>query len=89
MTHATSRALRRAIDKIGTKRKKPLQLKPFFDHLDSKKIPASVAGNARGHKVCVRVEAYRGRIAPHVIRTFIHPTKKATRGRMVVVKSAA
>lgn len=84
MDRATRRGLRRAAERKGAKRPRPLSLQSFLSTLQEKKIPASVEGFTNGHKVCVQTH-YFGR---QVIRTFAHPTKKATLGRHCVVKTA-
>lgn len=84
MDRATRRGLRRAAERKGAKRPRPLSLQPFLSMLTEKKVPASVEGFTNGHKVCVQTH-YFGR---QVIRTFAHPTKKATTGRHCIVKTA-
>jgi len=84
MDRATRRGIRRAAEKVGAKRPRPISLQPFLSMLTEKKIPASVEGNTRGDKVCVQTHHF-GR---QVIRTFAHPTKKATLGRHCVVMTA-
>lgn len=83
MDRATTRGLRRAAERKGAKRPRPLSLQPFLSMLQEKKIPATVEGFTNGHKVCVQTH-YFGR---QVIRTFAHPTKKSTLGRHCVVKT--
>jgi len=84
MDRATRRGLRRAAERKGAKRSRPLSLQPFLSMLTEKKIPASIEGRPEGHKICVQTHFFRGQ----VIRTFAHPTKKASLGRHCVVKTA-
>lgn len=86
MAHSTIRAIRRQ----NVKRTKSLELWSSVKELERLDVPASLDGIHSGHgaaaRVCVQTVVAGGRVNPQVIRTFIHPTKKATRGRIATLK---
>ncbi len=85
MSHVTRRSIRRRAELLGKKRKRAVHLSDFFAVLKKEKRPFKLEGNAQGAKI----ESMHVRGPLSITRIFIHPTKKATEGRMAFVSTAS
>lgn len=83
MHTATARVLRRhAI------RPKPPTLRQVLDQMEKDNVPSKLTGRASAGHILVHSIRINTTLLKQVVRTFAHPTKRTTKGRVAVLKSS-
>lgn len=85
MSTVSNRAIRRDAEKKGAKRRKPYQLVVLAKALEKAEIKYSLKSFRGGARVCVQLDIAGPSMARQAIWSFIHPTKRVTRGRIATL----